>query len=219
MKKIVVITTVILVGLTTFFACQKKSQDKKDTRNNSVITESIEPYKLQAPFVNLDVDGVDNFTQFYMDNDLLNLIKSSTTTWETFDELFNNPTKNFTQIQKQYLAYVILVKKDLIGYVKNNAENTTATGKLKDYVTVLTESKYIGYCTLYFALKSLQTSQETFVHNSAQTISTNSAGDEFTADMNEEVKTNFDTYDEKGKATLNKYKDNYSYLEKIKTEF
>lgn len=70
--------------------------------------------------------------------------------WKFYDIKFSADASPGLQ---QYLGYIILSKKDVIGLSAASPSNAEYKEALTKYTNVLVKNKYIGYCVLYSALK------------------------------------------------------------------
>ncbi|MFP9113675.1 hypothetical protein ACLI1A_07015 [Flavobacterium sp. RHBU_3] len=123
-------------------------------------------YKTQLMYV--EVANEDAQAGFDLEHNISGKQDDTKVGWEYFDGLYK-PSLSATA--KQQLAYAILVKKDLIGAVKNNPDDANNVAALKKYVGVLAETKYTGFTALYYALDALEAAGETeFVHKTAQVV-------------------------------------------------
>lgn len=69
--------------------------------------------------------------------------------WKFYDIKFSADASPGLQ---QYLGYIILSKKDVIGLADASPSNAEYEEALTKYTNVLVKHKYIGYCVLYSAL-------------------------------------------------------------------
>ncbi|MFP9117830.1 hypothetical protein ACLI08_08585 [Flavobacterium sp. RNTU_13] len=128
-------------------------------------TQSKE-YKTQLMY--LSVDNDDDLGIFDLEYNLIEKQDDANVSWKYFDQLYNNSLRASA---KQQLAYIILVKKDLIGMVKDNPQDAEKVAALKKYVHILCKGEYTGFTTLYFALDALKAAGETdFVNQVAAKV-------------------------------------------------
>lgn len=152
MKKI--IRTVVIASLLIAFGCAENSNEVNTSTESgiSLSTKRLNSidYTEQMPFVvMIDKDIYDDFEDV---NDLQSKIDDTSVTWTTFDALYSSSLPDDV---RQNLAFIILAKKDFIGYVKQNPTSTNV-GKLQKYITDLVDTEYIGFTVLYESLKALQ---------------------------------------------------------------
>jgi|GEM_PF-5727656 len=128
-------------------------------------TQSKE-YKTQLMY--LSVDNDDDLGIFDLEYNLIEKQDDANVSWKYFDQLYN---ASLRASAKQQLAYIILVKKDLIGMVKDNPQDAEKVAALKKYAHILCKGQYTGFTTLYFALDALKAAGETdFVNQVAAKV-------------------------------------------------
>ena len=94
-------------------------------------------------------------------------IPDSNTDWTYFDKIYKD---DMSRPEKQYLGYLILNIKDLIGITKQDLSNKKNVEALKKYVSVLTAEDYTGYSILFNALDVLNNTDSEFVEMHATKI-------------------------------------------------
>ncbi|OYQ32140.1 hypothetical protein CHU92_14810 [Flavobacterium cyanobacteriorum] len=160
-----------IASLLIAFGCADNSShvgtDTESTIKPSTKRVASINYTEQIPFVT--VNDIEAFGDFEEANSIQAKIDDPSVTWETFDALYSN---SLASDVKQNLLYLILVKKDFIGYVKQYPTSKNIE-KLKKYITDLVAEKYIGFTVLYESLKALQqvsSSHSKFVSQKADQI-------------------------------------------------
>lgn len=153
MKKI--IRTVAFASLLIALGCAENSTEINESAESGIslstkrLNNNID-YTEQMPFVVM-VDS-DVYTDFEDVNDLQTKIEDPSVSWTAFDALYSSSLPDDV---KQNLIYIILAKKDFIGYVKQDPKASNIA-KLEGYITALVDTKYIGFTVLYESLKALQ---------------------------------------------------------------
>lgn len=188
-------------------ACSENTEpvSNESNKNISFNTKNVNPaYLTQIPFV---VGGdTESDMDFLSDNEVYQKMEDSAVDWTYFDNLNNS---SLSTSLRQELSYIVLCKKDLIGLVNKNPNNTTLKEALRRNVDNLIETKYIGYTSLYSGLETLRSIGDN-VGDRATEILQYAADDQFHLEMigagPEEVGSK-DLYD--------KFVDNYSYMQKI----
>jgi hypothetical protein len=141
-------TTVCLMFTLLIIACGRT--EKPPVGDASAIAEEpvIPDYKEMAPYAEGTDELVDSEleTLQIVDDPLL----TTQASWQFFDSKFSATASPGLQ---QYIGYVVLNQKDVIDLAAKNPTNATYQAILKKYVNAFTTTKYIGYCTLYHALK------------------------------------------------------------------
>lgn len=133
------------------------------TNPNETITEPKGAGK--TSFVNLDksdyqgqlqyLDGHFDTFNLSIKNNFKDKINNDKYDWRYFDSLYN---ENLNISEKQYLAFIVLAKKDLLGDYKNLPSDEKSSVILK-YTSVLVKTEYIGYCLLYNSISLLNDSK------------------------------------------------------------
>ncbi|WP_333695287.1 hypothetical protein [Flavobacterium sp.] len=183
MKKI--ITTVF--SLFFLIGCQSSSSDlneikkevSKGVTSKSFYDIEVDGYRGQLPY--LENHNSDNINEFSLKINIEENINKSEYNWQYFDSLYKHDLPIY---DKQRIAFVILVKKDLIEIVKNHPNEQNLIDKLKFYTSTLIETKSIGYCVLYHALQIINLSDREFTKNAAHQIIQNSINDDFYKNYN-----------------------------------
>ena len=119
--------------------------------------------------------------------------------------------------QKQYLAYLILSTKDLIGIYASNPKDKDLEIKMKKYIDILIGSEYIGYCVLYNGLKTLVEVDKNYVENNARLIVAYAQKDAFSKQVIMSIGKDVSNLSEKQNQDLMKIKNNYDYVSRINT--
>ncbi len=117
--------------------------------SSSVVDYSKSNYQGQLPYLNGEHGDI---AEFRMENELDRKTVDPQYGWSYFDSLYE---ENLNKAQKQYLAYIILSKKDLLAEFNGSPTQTEADAILK-YTNVLVETDYFGYCLLFNCLQTLQ---------------------------------------------------------------
>lgn len=213
MKKIILNIAVVA---TIFTSCSKDditTYEQKSDRNakSSIITKkstdipSGKEYTEQLPYLDAHTD----FMAFNVENDLSHKMNDPKIDWKTINALYSS---NLNTAEKQHIIYILFAKKDLIG-IQNDAPTKDQANLIANYTKELVNTKYIGYCLLYNALATLNNTSEysPLVKDLAKQIVSYSAEEKFHSD--------FVNKPEGRDRWLNKVKEDYTYLDKIKTEF
>lgn len=208
MKKI--IYTLFVFGL---FSCTNDHTNRTEENGNetskvsSVLVDNDRQNKRGKEYVNQlpYVDSNHDFLNFSMENQLNEKMNDPNITWEEIDKLYHD---DLNPAQKQFLIYIILAKKDLIG-LQNENPTDAQYAKLAKYTQELVDSKYIGYCLLYHALATLHHGD-----NAEQIKSYANEIEHYSA--NESFHSNF-LANPNGKGEyIQKIRENQSFLDKIK---
>lgn len=207
-----VVYTLCVLGL---FSCTNDNLKRTDEssrvqerKKSSVLAnkgdetkEEGKAYTQQLPYVDANHD----FLSFNVKNKLNEKMNDPKVTWEEIDKLYHD---NLNPAEKQFLIYIMLAKKDLIGLQKEKPSNEQFA-KLSKYTQELVNSKYIGYCLLYNALITLDNGDNSdIIQSYAKKIEDYSANESFHSNFLKKPK-------EKG-AYIEKVSENYSFLDKIK---
>ncbi|WP_299127549.1 hypothetical protein [uncultured Winogradskyella sp.] len=182
-----------------------KKVDNLTGSHKSFINFNDNSYKDQLPYVNGDYD----ISKLSLELKLKDIINSDNYSWEYFNKLYN---EDFNVSEKQFISYIILAKKDLIGDFIANPNKRKSALVLK-YTGVLVNSEYIGYNVLYNSLISLNQSNEDYsdyIQSFKDNISIYSVNDTFHKDfINSDVEgSNLSHYSKK-------IKSNYEFLNRI----
>lgn len=208
MKKIVLIISINLF----LISCNEKETNintQNETRKYSSIlkTEKFD-YTGQLSYIemdeNFDVNAVNE--KFNVDD----ILKNEAETWVSFDNQFNS---NLNSFESQYLSYLILAKKDLIGLYKYE-KSELLKEKLIFHTTNLINHKYAGYSVLYNSLNSLKETNSDYVKSNAAKIVEYSKTEKYHSELIS------DSDFEKDPVTAKyhkKVKDDLSYLAKIES--
>lgn len=180
----------------------KSSVLKGKTQSNRIAGKE---YTEQLPYL----DAHSDFMAFNVENDLAEKMNDPQVDWKTLNTLYSSDLSNAS---KQYLIYILFAKKDLLG-IQNTAPNEDQAKLIANYTQELVNTKYFGYCLLYNALKTLSSATE--YTTLAKTLATQIVEDSKT----EVFHANFISRPEGRDPYLDKVKEDYSYLDKIKTEF
>ncbi|MHA3788661.1 hypothetical protein ACX0HA_10655 [Flavobacterium hauense] len=127
--------------------------------------------------------------------------------WTFFDKQYNEDLSN---PEKQEIAYIILCKKDLIGKVNKNPDNAELVAALKKYTDVLVKTEYIGYTSLYYALKTLKPIDEVYTKEKAAAILKYAKHDTTHTDF-----INDKEFMKKEKKTYDRFVENFKYVSRI----
>jgi hypothetical protein len=206
--------TVLFAGLALIFAaCSSASKeeinrlDTEAPRGKSYFSKSdVYPYKGMPPMVKVPRDNRGLIFDVTGDSAYQSIAHNPSTTWQQADALYDGFVKNTAALQM--LGYVVLAEKNLIA-----DDSPLAVTRKKFYIERLAETKYSGYCVLYYALKSLPASEKNFADEMAKTISDYAA-----KDAGVTVMKNFDLSviaDLKQRQKTADQKENFSYAEKI----
>lgn len=206
----------IAVVAAIFTGCSKDDMatyEQKSDKNarSSVITKkpadipSGKEYTEQLPYLDAHTD----FMAFNVENDLGKKMNDPKIDWKTINALYNS---NLNTAEKQHIIYILFAKKDLLG-IQNSTPDEAQANLIADYTKELVNTKYIGYCLLYNALATLNRTPEymPLVKDLAKQVATYSAEERFHSD--------FLNKPEGRERWLNKVKEDYAYLDKIKNRF
>lgn len=175
------------------------------TKNSSSNRIAGKEYTEQLPYLDAHTD----FMAFNVENDLAHKMNDPQVDWKTLNALYSS---DLSTASKQYLIYILFAKKDLLG-IQNSTPTQDQAKLIADYTQELVNTKYFGYCLLYNALVTLKATPE--YASLANTLAT-----QIVANSNTEVfHANFVNRPEGRDPYLNKVKEDYTYLDKIKTEF
>lgn len=178
------------------------------TKNTSVVDYTKSGYQGQLQYLNGNHDDINDFKA---DNGLDEKIHDSQYDWMYFDNLYNT---NLNVTQKQYLAYIILSKKDLLSEFNNSQTQVEADAILK-YTNVLVDTNYFGYCLMFNCLNTLKNQNLVSIDiNSLKlNIINNTNAKQFHVGSIEHL-SNY-TSDAHSLEVLNKIKDDLRYLDDI----
>lgn len=213
MKKIIL---TIVVATTVLTSCNKdentvSEQNKDRNAKSSIITKksadipSGKEYTEQLPYLDAHTD----FMAFNVENDLGNKMNDPKVDWKAINALYK---PDLNTAEKQHIIYILFAKKDLLG-IQNRTPTQDKEKLISDYTQELVNTKYIGYCLLYNALKSLNHDPKNaqLVKDMAKNIVAYSSTEKFHSD--------FISRPEGRDRWLDKVKEDYTYLSKIKEEF
>lgn len=214
MKKIkrpLFVATIIAIACNLNTGCSKK-ETLKETQEFHISEKSLFPEEKQAYMSQISFvtsTEADRKIDSAIDVKLLEKADDPTVDWTYFDKVFNDGLSN---PKKQDIGYAILCKKDLIGQVNKNPENTELVAALKKYVDILVKTEYIGYTSLYFALQTLKSIDQAFAKEKAVAILKYAKKDTVHTDIINH-KENMDI----DKVTYDKYLENFKYVSRIAT--
>lgn len=196
------------------------SCSKEDITNNEKITDNGQfkssilnkndnskiagkEYMDQLPYLDAHTD----FMAFNIENDLGHKMNDPKIDWKTLNSLYS---ADLSTASKQYLIYILFAKKDLLG-IQTETPSKDQEDIIKEYTRELVNTKYVGYCLLYNALNVLNNDSENtaLVKDLANQISVYSESEKFHSDFLSKP-----TGREKW---IEKVKENYSYLDRIKS--
>ncbi|WP_100077212.1 hypothetical protein [Chryseobacterium camelliae] len=196
------------------------SCSKEDITNNEKITDKGQfkssilnkndnskiagkEYMDQLPYLDAHTD----FMVFNIENDLGHKMNDPKIDWKTLNSLYS---ADLSTASKQYLIYILFAKKDLLG-IQTETPSKDQEDIIKEYTRELVNTKYVGYCLLYNALNVLNNDSENtaLVKDLANQISVYSESEKFHSDFLSKP-----TGREKW---IEKVKENYSYLDRIKS--
>ena len=136
-----------------------ENQDQRISSNDNTNSKRIlgtenkeMGYQGQLPYAVTSSDNGSDLLQFLMENNIHKNIENRNVDWSFFDQLYS---ENLNVGQKQYLAYLVLTKKDLLKDFDDNPNKMKAE-KIKFYTDILVNSDYTGYCLLYNCMKRLK---------------------------------------------------------------
>ncbi len=204
-----------LALITILISCDKAKEPKQKvgaTKKSYFVTNKM-GYQNQLPLYT--AIAANSNTDFSINNKIGEKIADQSLNYEVFEKML---TPQLNIADKQYLIYIILAKKDFIGYVNANKNSETAVKKLQDYITTLIDSKYIGYCVLYNALKALPEDLHPFASEKFAAITAYSQNDEISLAMARNSNIAIGNSSEKQIIIQSKFKENLVYLERIKSE-
>ncbi|MEY8761119.1 hypothetical protein [Chryseobacterium tongliaoense] len=213
MKKIILSTiaiTSILTNCSKEDAMANESNNDKSAFKSSVLNENNsatnrivgKEYTEQLPYLDAHTD----FLTFSTENDLNHKMNDSKIGWKAISSLYHI---DLSTAEKQFLIYIILAKKDLLG-IQNDTPTQDQAALIINYAKELVASKYIGYCLLYNTLVTLNKDSQNsqLVKDLAKQIVTYSGAETFHSD--------FVSKPEGRDPYINKVKEDYTYLDKIK---
>jgi len=148
------------------------------------------------------LDAHTDFMVFNVENDLAHKMNDPKVDWKTINALYS---ADLSTASKQYLIYILLAKKDLLG-IQNTAPTTDQAKLIAQYAQELVNTKYPGYCLLYNTLLTLNSTEYAPL---SETL----------ASQIEVFHSNFLNRPEGRDPYVAKVKEDYIYLDKIKTEF
>ena len=210
MKKIilnVIVASTILTSCSTDDIIKYEEKSNKNAKSSIITKNSADivpgkEYTEQLPYLDAHTD----FMAFNVENDLGNKMNDPKIDWKTINTLYNS---NLNTAEKQHIIYILFAKKDLLG-IQNTTPTKDQENLVANYTKELVNTKYIGYCLLYNALVTLKNSPKNavLVKDLANQIVTYSADENFHSD--------FVNKPEGRDRWLNKVKEDYTYLDKIK---
>ena len=213
MKKFI-LTTIVLSSIVT--SCSKEEGTTENINDKEVSKSSIlnknsssgktagKEYTQQLPYLDAHTD----FMVFNIENDLAHKMNDSQVDWKTLNALYS---ADLSTASKQYLIYILLAKKDLLG-IQNTAPTADQAKLIAQYAQELVNTKYPGYCLLYNTLLTLNSTEYAPLSKTLATqIVSNSKTEVF--------HSNFLNRPEGRDPYIAKVKEDYTYLDKIKTEF
>lgn len=197
--------------LLMLIACNKTTNDeKKASAKKSFFLNESDGYRNQLPLFATASTTASLNMAFQKNFDAK--LHDKTVTYETFEQLY---TPDLTLAEKQYLAFIILAKKDFIGHVRQHPTAKADIQKMKAYITLLVENKYIGYCVLYNALQSLPATEKDFVHQQYRQIALYADKDTITPSILEAASSSTPATAQQKKVRA-KFAENKRYLNLIK---
>ena len=207
MKKIILCSAFIAV----LFSCSKEEEiisNPTSASKKSFVDFQKKGYQGQLQYLNARYSTFD----FSIKNNLKNTINNEKYDWKYFDSLYN---ESLNISEKQYLAYIILAKKDLLSDFKNNPDQQK-NDVIEKYTNILIDTEYVGYCLLYNSLETLQKSKfnKKDLSKQKQDILSYSSRINFS----ENASRNLSTKDSKANMYITKINENQEYLEMIKKE-
>lgn len=169
--------------------------------NNSKIAGK--EYTEQLPYLDAHTD----FMAFNVENDLGHKMNDPKIDWKMLNSLYS---ADLSTASKQYLIYILFAKKDLLG-IQDKTPSKDQEDIIKEYTKELVNTKYFGYCLLYSALSVLNNDSENtaLVKDLAKQIATYSKSEKFHSD--------FISRPEGRDQWIEKVKEDYSYLDRIKS--
>ena len=205
----------ILVLTLLFLGCgkpQEAKQKSNSTKKSLFITNKM-GYQNQLPLYTGEANATN--LNVNIQNIIGQKLADESIGYSEFEKMMS---PELTISEQQYLIYIILAKKDFIAYVNANKNSKQNVEKLRNYVSVLVKSKYIGYCVLYNALKVLQTIDKEFVNNNFLAIVSYAEKDGISKSMAQNTQTATGNTDQKQAIIQSKFKENLEYLDRIKLE-
>lgn len=172
-------TLIYTAVLTLLFSNCSEDQVSFENRNSEKITaenlssnrilgseSQMTGYQGQLPYVITSSDKGEDLLEFVMTNNIHENTENRDLDWKVFDQIYSSKLNTG---QKQYVAFLVLAKKDLLKDFSNNPTDFKAK-KIKFYTEVLVNSDYTGYCLLYNALSVLKS--QNFVSNDISQMKT-----------------------------------------------
>jgi hypothetical protein len=189
----------------------EKTGDKNEfkssilNKNSSSSKIAGKEYTEQLPYLDAHTD----FMAFNVENDLAHKMNDTAIDWQTLNALYSS---DLNTASKQYLIYIVLAKKDLLG-IQNTTPTQAQATIIANYAQELVNSKYIGYSLLYNTLATLNNDVQygTLVKTLAAQIIADSKTENF--------HSNFINRPEGRDPYIEKVKEDYTYLGKIQAEF
>lgn len=211
MKKINLL--ILVAVLATYFSCniERKSETttQEKTTKKSFTNFSEKNYRGQLVYSKPPANDENNINEMGLKYNFGEKIFDSNTTWDYFDKIYND---TLSVTNKQYLSYIILSTKDLIGLYSKDKNNEILEKKLIFHTKSLVDSDYIGYCLLYYSFDALKRKYPDMIKAFKNKVINYSAGDKWHKEILENKEL------EKSEMSLyyKKVKENYGYLDKIK---
>lgn len=225
MKKFNYLTIFLASSLLTVLGCKEdnelsaigESEKKIPSQNNarihnprikSVVDYSKDNYQGQLQYLKGDYNSISSIR---VENQLDSKISDPNIDWTYFDGLY---TESLSITEKQYLAYAVLVKKDLLAEFKNSPSQTEAEAILK-YTNMLVQTGYYGYCLMYNCLETLK--NQNFVFANISDLKHNIVNNTTAKQYHEGAIQHLSNYpdDPGSKRQLQKLNEDFSYLERI----
>jgi hypothetical protein len=206
--------TLLTIVLSVCFACNNEIKTEENIQEKSTKKSfqdfSKETYKGQMIYISKAENENDDIAEMSLDYDFEFNLRDKSVSWEFFDKIYND---DLYKSEKQCLAFNIMSIKDLIGLYNKDKNNEVLEKKLLFYTQLLVDTDYIGYCLLYYSFDALKDKYPEKIIEFKNKVAKYSVNDEF------HKKTLADKDLEKSEMAVfyKKAKENFSYLEKIKT--
>ncbi|HCN48842.1 MAG TPA: hypothetical protein DIT10_07090 [Chryseobacterium sp.] len=207
MKK-VILGVILAYSISTSCSKDENFSDKSATLNSSILNNTNGKTAIGKEYTQqlLYLDAHTDFMTLNVENDLSHKMNDPKIDWKTINALYN---PDLNTASKQYLIYILLAKKDLLG-IQNTTPTQEQANLIINYAKELVKTKYFGYCLLYNTLETLNTDAKNaqLVKDLSKQIVVDSGTEKFHAD--------FISRPEGRDPYINKVKEDYTYLDKIK---
>ena len=216
MKKNIVILCSFFLSILSCNSEENDSNLKHSLKTESSASAKLvgntqqEGYKGQLPFIDMTSNDSSDIINFTIDNK--DKISSENNTWSDIDSLYSD---NASIGVRQYIAYVVLAKKDLIADFKQ-APDRNKIEKINFYTNVLIDSENKGYCLLYECLNVLANQNIITVDTASLKQAIVSSYDDATKELFlTQIQTLQNNSDPQSQMLVNKIKENLTFIDQI----